>query len=103
MKHTRQQIEDAIASWYLYMLENKMMTKLEAKQELLSESWFKRAKAAVKGGFSRAGSAIASAAKGIARSVHDFFAANKGVKEMMSAISKMLKDKVSSKDIKLYV
>lgn len=103
MKHTKQQIGEAICQWTAYLLENKMATKEEI-DHILDESIFKRAKAAVKGGLSRVKSGISKVAKGITRIIHDEFAANPGVKELMKNVHELLKNnKYDAEDIKLYV
>lgn len=103
MKRTKQQIGEAICRWSAYLLENKMATQEEI-DNILDESVFKRAKAAVKGGLSRVGSGIASTAKKFGRAIHDEFAANPGVKELMNNIKELISDKgYDAEDIKFYV
>ena len=103
MKHTKQQIGESICRWAAYLLENKIATKEEI-DEILNESIFKRAKAAVKGAFSKTGKAIKKAANAVKTAVHDEFAPNAGVKEMMLNIKDMLtKDDYDLEDIKFYV
>ena len=103
MKHTKQQIGEQICRWTAYLLENKMATKEEI-DHILDESIFKRTKAAVKGGLSRIKSGISKVAKGFTRAIHDEFAANPGVKELMKNVHELLKNKkYDAEDIKLYV
>ena len=103
MKHTKQQIGEQICRWTAYLLENKMATKEEI-DHILDESLFKQAKAAIKGGASKIGSGISNFVKGTARAIHDYFAPNPGVKELMKNINYLMKDKkYDAEDIKLYV
>ena len=101
--HTKQQIGESICRWSAYLIENNLATKEEI-DNILNESIFKRAKAAVKGAFSKTGKALSTAAKAVTKAVHDEFAANPGVKEMMKNIKDMItKDDYELEDIKFYV
>ena len=53
---------------------------------MLSEGIFKRTKTYVKNAFKHVGQGITHAAKATALAIHDTFAANAGVKELMNAL-----------------
>ena len=101
-KHDLQDINDAICRYSAYLVENNISTPSRLSK-MLNESVFKRIKATITGGASRAASAVSKTAKAIGQKVHDEFAANPGVKEMMKAVSGLLKKGVQPKDIKFFV
>ena len=101
-KHSKRQIEEAICKWSCYLLEKKLATEHEV-ENMLGEGLFKRAKTFVKNAFKHVGQGIASGVGTVARKVHDTFAANAGVKEMMQAIKKLLKQGKDADKIKLWL
>lgn len=100
--YSKKQIEDAICTWATYLLEHKLASEHEVRS-MLDEGLFKRAKTGLKNIGKGIAHGIASGIKAVALKVHDTFAANAGVKQLMDAINKLLsKVKVGSK-IQLWV
>ena len=102
MKHTKEQIENAICKWSTYLLEKKIATSEEIKS-ILNEGLFKRAMSAIKSGLSSIGRDSAFIDKYVSQKIHDTFAANKGVKKFMQAIKDFYKKGIEFKDIKIFV
>ena len=102
MKKTKQQMCEAICRWSAYLIENNLATDAEV-QSVLNEGLFKRAKTFIKNKASGAAKAVADAVKATGKAIHDTFAANDGVKQLVTQISKLRKDDVAPADIKFYV
>lgn len=100
--NNKQQIENAICKWSRYLLENNLASEKELKN-VLNEGLFKRVKTGIKNAVKHAGEKISSTAKKVTLAIHDTFAANKGVKELMDAVSGLLKKTKTGKKIKLWV
>lgn len=93
MKYNKKQIEEAIASWSAYMLENKMINENELRQ-IIGESWFKKMKSGISGVFKN----IAAGTKEAAEAIHDFVKPNKGAQQMIDALQKLKQYKSKNKE-----
>lgn len=103
MNYTKRQIKDTICKWSVYLLENKLASEDEVK-DMLDEGLFKRAKTYVKNAFKHVGQGIAHGVKAAGLKIHDTFAANAGVKELMNALKQLWKkNKVKPDKIKFYI
>lgn len=100
--YTKKQIEKAICKWTSYLLENNMATEFEMKQ-LIAEGLFKRAKTGIKNIFKGATHGISSVIKATGIAIHDAFAANSGVKDMLTAVKALIQKGKKASAIRLFV